>query len=81
MELFKLLGTIAIDNSEANKALNETAKNAGSSSKEVESAVNKVGSVALGLGKAVVTAGAVIGGAWIAAIEGSREYRTEFRSE
>lgn len=77
MELFKLLGTIAIDNSEANKALNETAKNAGSSSKEVESAVNKVGSVALGLGKAVVTAGAVIGGAWIAAIEGSREYRTE----
>lgn len=77
MELFKLLGTIAIDNSEANKALNETAKNAGSSSKEVESAVNKVGTVALGLGKAVVTAGAVIGGAWIAAIEGSREYRTE----
>lgn len=77
MELFKLLGTIAIDNTEANKALNETAKNAGSSSKEVESAVNKVGSVALGLGKAVVTAGAVIGGAWIAAIEGSREYRTE----
>lgn len=77
MELFKLLGTIAIDNTEANKALNETAKNAGSSSKEVESAVNKVGSVALGLGKAVVTAGAVIGGAWLAAIEGSREYRTE----
>jgi hypothetical protein len=77
VELFKLLGTIAIDNSEANKALNETAKNAGSSSKEVESAVNKVGTVALGLGKAVVTAGAVIGGAWIAAIEGSREYRTE----
>ena len=77
MELFKLLGTIAIDNTEANKALNETAENAGSSSKEVESAVNKVGSVALGLGKAVVTAGAVIGGAWLAAIEGSREYRTE----
>lgn len=77
MELFKLLGTIAIDNTEANNALNETAENAGSSSKEVESAVNKVGSVALGLGKAVVTAGAVIGGAWLAAIEGSREYRTE----
>jgi phage-related minor tail protein len=77
VELFKLLGTIAIDNTEANKALNETAENAGSSSKEVESAVNKVGSVALGLGKAVVTAGAVIGGAWLAAIEGSREYRTE----
>lgn len=77
MELFKLLGTIAVDNSEANKALDETAKNAGASSKEVESAVNKVGSVALGLGKAVITAGAAIGGAWLAAIEGSREYRTE----
>ena len=77
MELFKLLGTIAIDNSEANQALTETAKSANATSDEVESSVNKIGSVALGLGKAFLTAGAVIGGAWIAAIEGSREYRTE----
>ena len=36
-----------------------------------------MGKAALGLGKFVVTAGAALGGAWLAAIEGSREYRAE----
>jgi hypothetical protein len=77
MELFKLLGTIAIDTSEANEALTETVEKANDSGNEVESSFSKIGSAALGIGKAVVTAGAAVGGAWIAAIEGSREYRTE----
>ena len=77
MELFKLLGSIAIENSAAHKALDDTVKKAGSSSKEVESAINKIGGVAGGIAKGVGIAGAAIGGAWIAAIEGSREYRSE----
>lgn len=77
MELFKLLGSIAIDNNQANKALDDTAKKAGSSSTEVSDAVNKIGSVAGGIARGIGVAGAAIGGAWIAAIEGSREYRSE----
>jgi len=77
MELFKLLGTIAVDTGDANRALQDLSTRTGKTRDEIESAVNKIGSVALGIGKAFVTAGAVLGGAWIAAIEGSREYRAE----
>jgi len=77
MELFRLLGTIAVDNTEANRALDETSQNADSASGKVENAFKKIGSVALGIGKAVLTAGVALGGAWIAAIESSREYRAE----
>lgn len=69
MELFKLLGTIAVDNSEAKKALSETsaaAKNTAddlgdvSSSGEksggkLSSAFKKIGSGALAVGKTIVT--------------------------
>lgn len=77
MELFRLLGTIAVDNSRANEALDETARQAGATGDEVSTAVNKIGSVAGGLVKAFAMTGAAIGGAWIAAIESTREYRTE----
>jgi len=77
VELFRLLGRIAIDNTEANEALDETGQRAQDTSAETESAFGKIGSVAGTIAKGVVTAGVAIGGAWIAAIEGSREYRTE----
>lgn len=77
MELFRLLGTIAIDNTEANNALDETGQKAQDTSNETESAFSKIGTVAGTIAKGVVTAGVAIGGAWLAAIEGSREYRTE----
>ena len=77
MELFKLLGTIAVDTEAAESALDNLSQKTGKTRDEIESAVNKVGNVAFGIGKAVVTAGAALGGAWIAAIEGSREYRAE----
>ena len=77
MELFKLLGTIIINNQEANEALDETADKASNTGKETEGTFSKIGKAAGGLVKAVATAGAALGGAWIAAIEGSREYRTE----
>ena len=77
MELFKLLGTIAVDNDSAIKAMDDTAKKAGSTSTETSDAFHKIGSVAGTIAKGVITAGAALGGAWLAAIEGSREYRTE----
>lgn len=43
MELFKLLGTIAISNSEANNALNDTTGKAESSSNSIEKAFKKIG--------------------------------------
>ena len=77
MELFKLLGTIAIDNQPAIKAIDDTAKKASGMSKETSEAFSKIGSVAGGIAKGIGIAGAALGGAWIAAIEGSREYRSE----
>lgn len=77
MDIFTLLGTIAINNTEANKALDDTANKADDTGKQIDDALGKVGSAALGIGKAVVTAGAAIGGAWIAAIESTREYRAQ----
>ena len=77
MELFKLVGTIIVNNQQANKAIADTAKNASAASNETQDAFNKIGTVAGGLVKSFAVAGAALGGAWIAAIEGSREYRTE----
>lgn len=77
MELFKLLGTIAIDNDSAIRTMDDTAKKASATSSETQEAFQKIGSVAGGIARGIGVAGAAIGGAWIAAIEGSREYRTE----
>lgn len=77
MELFRLLGTIIVNNQQANEAIADTASNASEASNETQDAFNKIGTVAGGLVKTFAVAGAAIGGAWIAAIEGSREYRTE----
>ena len=77
MELFKLLGTIVINNEQAKQELDETAKKAADTSNETQDAFNKIGTVAGGIVKGIATAGAALGGAWLAAIEGSREYRTE----
>lgn len=77
MELFRLLGKISIDNAEAKKALDETTTKAKSTSAETGKSFQAIGKAALTIGKDILAAGATIGGAWIAAIEGSREYRTE----
>ncbi len=77
MELFKLIGTIIINNEQAKQELDETAKKAADTSNETQDAFNKIGTVAGGIVKGIAVAGAAIGGAWIAAIEGSREYRSE----
>ena len=53
MELFKLLGTIAIDNSGADSAIEGTASIAESAKGKISNAFNKIGSVAAKVGKTV----------------------------
>ena len=75
MELFKLLGTIAIDTDEANKAIDDTTKKAKDSEGKQSSAFQKIGGAAIAGAKVIAGAATAIGGAWIGAIEGTREYR------
>lgn len=77
MELFKLLGTIAIDNTEANNALDGTTERANRSASETEAAFSKIGGVAKKIAVGIGAAGLAIGGAFIGAVEGTREYRAE----
>lgn len=77
MELFRLLGRIAIDNTEANNALTDTSQRAKDSANETESAFSKIGNVAKNVAVGIGAAGLAIGGAFIGAVEGTREYRAE----
>ena len=77
MEIFRLLGTIAINNDQATKALADTSREADKTSGDLTATFGKIGAVAKTIGTAVITAGAAVGTAWIAAIESTREYRTE----
>lgn len=77
MELFKLLGTIAIDNTEANNALEGTTQKAHESANETESAFAKIGGVAKNIAIGIGAAGLAIGGAFVGAVESTREYRAE----
>lgn len=63
MELFKLLGTIAVNNSEANEAIDETTEKAEQSSSKFGNFLGKVGSVATKIaGVGVAALGAVATG-------------------
>ena len=77
MELFKLFGTIAINNEAANQALADTRDQANETSNETQEAFSAISGAAGKLVKGFALAGAALGGAWIAAIESTREYRTE----
>ena len=77
MKIFELLGVIAIKNDEANKAIEETTQKADEGSEKTSTAFDKIGAAALGIGKFVVGAGMAMGGAFVAAVEGTREYRAQ----
>lgn len=59
MELFKILGTIAVTNSDANEAIDETTGKAEDSAGRVSGAFEMIGNAALALGKIVATGLAV----------------------
>lgn len=77
MELFKLFGNIAIDNTEANRAIDETTGKAKDGESKTSNAFSKIGSAAGKIATGVGVAGAAMGGAFIAAVEGTREYRQQ----
>lgn len=77
MELFKILGTIAVENEQANRAIADTSSQAEEASNKTSEAFQKIGHAAGTIVKGIATVGVALGGAWIAAIEGTREYRTE----
>ncbi|MCI8285368.1 MAG: hypothetical protein HFE90_08930 [Firmicutes bacterium] len=76
-ELFALMGTIAINNTEANNAIDETANRAERTHGRMKSAFGKVGSAAVTLGKGVAAAGTAIVGGLTAAAESTRDYRVD----
>jgi len=59
MELFKLLGTIAISNSDANDALDDTTEKGESAREKLSGAFSKIGSAAVAVGKTIATGIAV----------------------
>lgn len=67
MELFKLLGTIAVDNSGAKSAIDETTGHAEQSQSKISSAFSKIGGAAVKVGK-TMAAGLAVGSAAMVAI-------------
>ena len=53
MELFKLFGTIALNNSDANKGIEKTTNLAEGAAQKIGTAFEKVGSAAVAVGKTV----------------------------
>ena len=72
-----MLGTIAIDAQQANEAITDTTERASDAQQKVGSAFASIGGAAAKVGTAFLAAGAVMGGVMIAAIESTREYRTQ----
>ena len=56
MELFRLLGTIAVNNSDANQAIDETNNRANSAGGKISTAFQKIGDAAVKMGAATITA-------------------------
>ena len=77
MEIFKLLGTIAINNTSANDAIDATTTKAESSQGKISTAFGKIGGAAKKIGTAAAGAALAVGGAMTAIVESTREYRTE----
>lgn len=74
MELFRLFGKIAVDNTEAKKAIDDTTKKAKDGSKEQSSAFEKIGSVALKVGKAIL---GEAGAEAVVPLKNNREWLTQ----
>lgn len=75
LEIFSLLGRIAIENDEANKNIDETTQKAENAKKKQGKAFEDIGKSALKGAKVIATAGVAVGGALTAAVESTREYR------
>lgn len=77
LELFRLLGTIAVENKEANDALKDTANKGEKAEGSLSKSFLKIGKSALKIGTAMAGAAVAVGGAMVAIADNTREYRTE----
>ena len=77
--IVQAIGTNRIDNTEANSAINETTTNAQDSEKKQKKSFKGIGSAAQFLDKGIVGIGKSIGGAFVDAVECTREYRTHMQ--
>ena len=76
MNIFELFGTIAINNKDAHKALDDTSTKAERTGARIQAAFKSIGSASIKIGKAVVTGATAIGTAFAATVETTRDYRT-----
>lgn len=67
LTIFEILGKIAIDNTNADKAVKDTAENASKAGVDISAAFEKIGSKAVAIGK-TIAAGLAVGGAAITAL-------------
>lgn len=77
MDVFKLKGTIEVDNDEANKSIDETTEKAKESEKQQSSAFSKIASAASTVGKGFLAAGAgavALGGSILGLSNSTMEY-------
>lgn len=77
LELFRLLGKIAVENKDANDALKETRDEGEKSEKKLSKSFGKIASAGLKIGTALAGAAVAVGGAMVAIAENTREYRSE----
>lgn len=77
MNIFELVGTIAINNRAANESLKDTTQKAERTGKKIREAFKSIGSATLKAGKVVVGAATAAGTAWAATVESTRDYRTD----
>ena len=73
MEIFRLAGKIVVANDEANRKIEETKTKA----EGLSGAFSKIGEMTIKASTMLTKGVGVVGAAWAASVEGSREYRTE----
>lgn len=77
MNIFRLFGEIVIDGTAANRELTEIASRAGTTTQELETNFNRIGTAAAGIMRGLGVVGLAVGGAVLAVAEGTREYRAQ----
>lgn len=77
MNIFRIFGEIVIDGTAANRELTEIASRAGTTTEELETNFNRIGTAAAGIMRGLGVVGLAVGGAVLAVAEGTREYRAQ----
>lgn len=74
MELFKLFGTIAVNNSEANQAIQETTEKGENLATTIGQSVSKVGETVSSIGKKLAPVSVAVGGVLTASAKGANDF-------